>query len=161
MEARVGKLRQSFNSNVTKSLEWRLKQLSSIERLIDENKDELCEALKYDLNKSTYETTVMELGLIKNGIVHMQKNLASWMQPQRTYPLVQLRPLYTTFISYQPLGVVLIIGAWNYPYQLTFAPLLAALGNHSHPSTNPSTTHSLSCTHRLLLYRLTQSNKHT
>ena len=138
MENLIATLRKSFNSNVTRSLEWRLKQLASLERLIDENKSELCEALKHDLNKSEHETVVMEFGIIKNSIVHTRKNLASWMQPIKVNPIVQARPLYSTFTQYQPLGVVLIIGAWNYPYQLTLVPLVGALASGNCAIVKPS-----------------------
>ena len=128
METIITNLRQSFNSNVTKSLEWRLKQLNNVERLIDENKNELCEALKHDLNKANYETTVMEFGMIKNEITVMRNNLSDWIKPQKTHLLLKLRPLFSTYVHRQPLGVVLIIGAWNYPYQLTLVPLVGAIG---------------------------------
>ena len=57
MESLVASLRKSFNSGITHSLEWRLKQLNAIERLVDENKDELCQALKHDLNKAEHESS--------------------------------------------------------------------------------------------------------
>jgi aldehyde dehydrogenase (NAD+) len=128
METIVASLRKSFNSNITRSLEWRKQQLLAIERLIDENKEDLCEALKHDLNKADHETVVMEFGLIKNAITYSLKNLSTWMQPKKVNPILQARALYSTYIQYQPLGVVLIIGAWNYPYQLVFVPLVGALG---------------------------------
>jgi aldehyde dehydrogenase (NAD+) len=129
METLLATLRKSFNANTTRSYQWRQQQLLAIERLIDENKDELCEALKHDLNKAEHEAVVMEFGLIKNAIVYAMKNLNNWMQPQKVNPIAQARALYSTYVQYQPLGVVLIIGAWNYPYQLVFVPLVGALGN--------------------------------
>lgn len=127
MENIVLNLRKSFNTHVTKSLKWRQDQLKALGRLIDENQDELINALKQDLNKSSHETIIMEFGIIKNAITHTLHYLASWAQPQKQTPIFQARTLYSTYIDYQPLGVVLIIGAWNYPYQLTLVPLVGAI----------------------------------
>lgn len=127
MENIVNNLRKSFNTHVTKSIKWRKEQLHALERLIDENKEALCNALKQDLNKADHETIVMELGLIKNSITHSLHNLEYWMTPQKQTPIIQARSLYSTYIDHQPLGVCLIIGAWNYPYQLALVPLVGAI----------------------------------
>ena len=118
MQSILKNLRKSFNSNRTRSLEWRLEQLAAIERLIDENAAELIEALKLDLNKPEHETITMEFGLIKNSVAYISRNLALWMQPKKESPVMQVRALYSTYTCYQPLGVTLIIGAWNYPVTL-------------------------------------------
>jgi aldehyde dehydrogenase (NAD+) len=127
MEAIVKTLRKSFNSNTTKDLKWRLQQLAAVERLIDENSADLIEALKKDLNKPAHETILMEFGMIKNAITYISKNLATWTQPQKIAPPLQHRAFYACYTTYQPLGVALIIGAWNYPYQLVLVPLVGAL----------------------------------
>ena len=113
MEAILLNLRKTFNSNVTKSLKWRIKNLNSLLKLIDENTDELCAATKKDLNKHSQETISMELGIIKNGIIYALNNIEEWMKPQNTTPFIKAA-LLSTYIDYQPYGVVLIIGAWNY-----------------------------------------------
>lgn len=117
MEAAVQTLRKSFATHKTLSLKWRTEQLNAMLRLITENNDELCAAAKKDLNKHSHETVTMELAIIKNSIIHSLNHLSDWMKPQKTTPIIQFRPLYSTFVEYQPLGVVLVIGAWNYPYQ--------------------------------------------
>jgi len=98
----------------------------AVQRLVNENKAELCAALRQDLNKPEHETAVMEFGLIENSITFMLKNLSKFMDLQKVNPIVQARALYTTYIQSQPLGVVLIIGAWNYPYQLLLVHLIGA-----------------------------------
>jgi hypothetical protein len=82
----------------------------AVRNLIVENKEELCVALRQDLNKPEHETAVMEFGLIENSITFMLKNLSKFMELQKVIPIVQARALYTTYIQNQPLGVVLIIG---------------------------------------------------
>ena len=127
MEDLVKTLRKSFNTNETKSLKWRKDQLMAIDRMVDENKAEFCEALRKDLNKPEQETIIMELGLLKNSITHALANIDSWTKPQKVVPIVQARALYSTHIQHQPLGIVLVIGAWNYPIQLTLVPLVGVL----------------------------------
>lgn len=129
MDSIVKSLRKSFGTNVTKTLEWRRAQLQAIEKLLDENKDELINSIKQDLNKPAQETITLEIGLIKNSIVYCLKNLSSWVKPQKVNPIVQARALYSTFIQYQPLGVCLIIGAWNYPLMLSLVPLVGAISS--------------------------------
>ena len=110
MEKIVNTLRTSFNTNVTKPKAWRVQQLTALLRLINENHNELCAALKKDLNKNEHEVVTMEFGLLKNSITHALNNLDSWMKPVKATPIIQARPMYSTFIESQPLGVVLIMG---------------------------------------------------
>jgi aldehyde dehydrogenase (NAD+) len=126
MEPIVQTLRKTFNSNVTKSLKWRIKNLNSLLKMIEENTEELCAATKKDLNKHSQETVSMELGIIKNGIIFALNNLEEWVKPQNTTPLSKA-PLFSTLIENQPYGVVFIIGAWNYPYQVCLVPLVGAI----------------------------------
>ncbi|CAF0702827.1 unnamed protein product [Brachionus calyciflorus] len=138
MEVIVNTLRKSFATNLTKSYEWRSAQLLAIEKLLDENQTELLDALKQDLNKPNQESIVLEISLIKNGIVHCLKNLKTWVQPQKVNPIFQARAVYSTYIQYQPLGVCLIIGAWNYPLMLTLVPLVGALASGNCAVVKPS-----------------------
>lgn len=127
MDKIVQTVRKSFNSNVTLTLKWRKDNLNALMRLLDENEKELCDALKKDLNKHSHETVIMEFGVIKNGIVNSLNNLDKWVQPQKQTPIIQARGLYSTYIQSQPYGVALIIGAWNYPYQVLLVPLVGAI----------------------------------
>lgn len=127
MEEVVKTLHKSFKNGETKSLEWRKQNLLSLRSLVTENEEELCEALKKDLNKSKLEVHGMEFGIIKNAITHALNNLKSRMKPKQVYPIIQGRALYSTYVQNQPYGVVFIIGAWNYPYQLALTPLVGAI----------------------------------
>lgn len=127
MEQVVQGLRRSFQTHKTRPFEWRKAQLLSVQKLIDENKKEICEALRQDLNKPEQETIIMEIGMVQNSITYILKNLHQWMQPQKVNPIIQARALYSFYTQHEPLGVVLIIAPWNYPFQLTFVPLVGAL----------------------------------
>ena len=118
MEPIVQSLRKSFNSSSTRSLKWRLQQLASIERLIDENHIELVKALRKDLNKPEQEIVAFEFAMIKNAVAHTANNLNSWLKPHKETPIIQARALYSLYTLYEPLGVALVIGAWNYPVTL-------------------------------------------
>ena len=69
---------------------------------------------------------MMEIIVSKNDALHAIKNLHEWTKP--TYvPKSMLQMLDTMYMQKEPLGVVLIIGAWNYPIQLIMLPLIAAI----------------------------------
>ncbi len=114
----VNGVRNCFNTNKTLSLKWRKEQLNALMRLIDENEKDLCDALQKDLKKNDHETFIMEFGVIKNGIINTLNNLDTWARPEQVTPPFQVKYVYKTFIQPQPYGVSLIIGAWNYPYQV-------------------------------------------
>jgi beta-apo-4'-carotenal oxygenase len=91
------------------------------------NEDALVEACKQDLGKPTFETFLTEIDWCKNDVVFVTKNLAKWMkdEPAPDIPLTNsmLRPR----IKKDPLGTVLVIGAYNFPVQLSFGPLIGAI----------------------------------
>ena len=99
MEEVVKTLRASFKTHETKSAKWRRDQLMTLDRLIDENKAELCEAVKQDLNKPYHETTTAEIGIIKNSITYALKHLDEYMKPHKTTPILQVRALYGTYVQ--------------------------------------------------------------
>lgn len=122
----IDNLRAAFASGKTKPLAWRLDQLKSLLNLIKENESAIKDALHKDLRKPAFESDLFEMTVVKNEILHAIKNLSNWIKP--TYPnksLVQY--MDTVYMQYEPHGVVLIISAWNYPIQLVFNPLVAAL----------------------------------
>jgi len=73
------------------------------------------------------ESSVFEFSLIRGAVDHTLDNIDSWIKPKKVSPPIQLKPSYSTYIQPQPYGTVLIMGAWNYPYQLLFMPLVGAI----------------------------------
>lgn len=118
--------REAFNNGITQSLKFRLQQLKSLLRLCEENEDKLIEAVKQDLRKSKIEIRLTELEYLKNEIRGAIYNLSEWMKPQSTEKNLVLL-MDDSFIYSEPFGVVLIIGPWNYPVQLSFVPLVGAI----------------------------------
>ena len=84
------------------------------------------DALYTDLKKSPEECWVTETGFLTAEINSALKNLSKWMEPQTASTNLLNLPS-KSFVLSEPLGVVLIIGPWNYPLQLLFTPLVGAL----------------------------------
>ena len=109
----------------TKSEHWRRIQLKRIRKLIEENEKEILNALGDDLEKPETEAFFEIIGLLQELKV-AEDNLKNWMKPEKIKVPLSLMPGEAKVIS-EPLGSVLIIGAWNYPFLLTLQPLICAL----------------------------------
>ncbi|XP_074596638.1 aldehyde dehydrogenase type III isoform X2 [Brevipalpus obovatus] len=122
----LARARKAFSSNVTKDVAFRKKQLKSLRSMLIENEQLMVDALVSDLRKSRFETVLYEVDLVKNEIQVMLNNIDTWSKPQSAS-----KSLMTLFdkvsVKYEPYGVVLIIGAWNYPIQLSLGPLVGAI----------------------------------
>src|SRR5690554_1868834 len=122
----VQRLRATYNSGLTRPAQWRIQQLQQLAQLLTEHEDALLGALKRDLGKSSAEGWLTELGYLHSDIKHTVKNLKRWILPQRVGQPLMAWP-GRSYRYPEPLGVVLIIGAWNYPLQLLLSPMVAAL----------------------------------
>ncbi|MFD1552554.1 aldehyde dehydrogenase [Putridiphycobacter roseus] len=116
-----------FNSNKTKDLSFRLAQLKKIKSLLKQNEEMLYEAIYKDFKKSAHETYLTELSQVYHEIDILLKKLKHWSKRKRvTHGLANFPG--KSFIIPEPLGVTLVIGAWNYPYNLSLTPLVTAIG---------------------------------
>ncbi len=119
-------LRETFESGVTRDLSWRISQLHALRAFLIEREHDIAAALHHDFRKSAAETFLTETGYLLGEIRFALKHIASWMKPRRaSIPLIY-QPAKASF-SPEPYGVVLIIGAWNYPFNLSLAPLISAI----------------------------------
>ncbi|XP_035690765.1 aldehyde dehydrogenase, dimeric NADP-preferring-like isoform X1 [Branchiostoma floridae] len=119
---------QHLRENVGKmrSVEYRREQLRALLRCIDENLDRWIEVLRKDLHKPKMECMGMEVNYTRNELIVHLNNLDEWTKPEYVKKeLPQMRD--ECYIQYEPLGVILVIGAWNYPVQLVLCPLIAAI----------------------------------
>lgn len=124
--AALEKMRRYFENGVTRSYSFRLQQLKKLKQLILQHEQDLYDALHADLKKSREETWVTETGMVLAELNAAIKNLRDWMAPEPVATNLLNMPSSSRVIK-EPLGVVLIIGPWNYPFQLLINPLIGAL----------------------------------
>lgn len=122
----LDELRANFDSGLTRPLEWRREQLAAISRMLEENEQRVNEALAEDLGKPPQEVLLGETALIFSEVEHARKRLKRWAKPRRVRTPMVGKP-GRSWVEPEPFGVVLIIGAWNYPIQLLLSPLIPAL----------------------------------
>jgi len=126
MKEQLVQLRSFYEAYHTRSYQFRKQQLQKLKAAVLQHEKGLYEALHADLKKSPEESWVTEVGFLIAEINHTLKHLRSWMKPKKV--LTNLMNLPGKSLIYkEPLGVVLIIGPWNYPLQLLFTPLVGAI----------------------------------
>lgn len=118
--------KELFNTHQTKDVAFRKETLKSLKRLLKANEAKLYEAIYKDFRKSAFDTFVNELNLVYKEIDFFVKNLNKLSRPKKVKTALSLQPAKSR-IYYDPLGVTLVIGAWNYPYSLTLIPMLSAI----------------------------------
>ena len=115
-----------FNSNQTKSIAFRKQQLQILKKILKQNEPLLFDAIYRDFKKAKFETYTTELSLLYSEINSAVSKLNSWSKKKKVRTSLANFPA-KSYIIPEPLGVVLVVGAWNYPYQLALAPAIAAL----------------------------------
>lgn len=120
------KQKEYFNSNETKNIGFRIEQLKKVKHLLRKNEQLLYEAINKDFSKSEFETYASELSLVYDEINTFISKIGSWSRQKRVATNLPNFPA-RSYIIPEPLGVCLIIGAWNYPYQLSLIPAITAL----------------------------------
>ncbi|MFG2704829.1 aldehyde dehydrogenase family protein [Streptomyces sp. NPDC048386] len=149
----VGRLRATFNTGVTRPLDWRIDQLQRLRALLVENEQELIEALWADLRKNATEAKTQEIDFTVADIDETLANLESWLQPRPVeVPAHFGGPATTAYTTYDPLGVVLVIAPWNFPLHLLIDPIIGALAAGNTVVAKPSevSAHTSAVASRLL-----------
>ncbi|XP_023953565.2 aldehyde dehydrogenase, dimeric NADP-preferring isoform X3 [Bicyclus anynana] len=122
----VQKARDTFNSGTTKPLEWRKRQLKNLQRMYEECRGEMIDALVKDLRRSKMEAVLLEVDYLVNDLTNLLNKFEEWAKPERP-PKGLVNMMDDVVIFNDPYGVVLIIGAWNYPLQLLLLPFAGAI----------------------------------
>jgi aldehyde dehydrogenase (NAD+) len=115
-----------FESGQTLPVSFRKKQLKRLKKALKANEEPLYQAIYQDFSKSEFDTYSTELGLLYHEIDLAIKHLSSWAARERVSTNLANLP-GKSYIIREPLGVSLVIGAWNYPYQLSLGPCVAAM----------------------------------
>ena len=118
--------RQFFDSGATKEYDFRLAQLKKLKAAVEAAEEAIYEALHTDLHKSREECWITENGFFLSELSNTISKLSRWMKPERVRTNLANLPSKSLVVP-EPLGVVLIISPWNYPFQLLFTPLIGAM----------------------------------
>ena len=126
IQALVTAQRAYFNTGATLPLSARRAALKGLREAIAVYEGRIGTALRSDLNKSSAESYMCEVGLTLSELSFVEKHLASWMRdrPHLT-PLAHFPA--RSFTVQEPYGVTLVMSPWNYPFLLTMAPLIGAI----------------------------------
>jgi aldehyde dehydrogenase (NAD+) len=126
MKTLVGDQLAFFNTNQTKDIGWRIEQLKKLRNLLKTNETLLYQAIYADFKKSEFDTFTTELSILYTEIDETIDKVNSWAKKKKVKTNLLNFPA-TSYIIPEPLGVTLVIGAWNYPFQLSLLPAIAAI----------------------------------
>lgn len=120
------KQKEFFESGKTINVDYRIKNLKKLNDIIKKNEDKILSELKKDLGKSNFEGYVTEVGILYDDINFHIKNVKKWSSEEKRKSPIVYYPS-KSYIYKEPYGVTLIIGPFNYPFQLVIAPLIGAI----------------------------------
>jgi len=118
---------QYFKAHKKQSLKVRIDHLKKLKKVLNEKEQDIFNALDRDLKKPVFESFTSELLMVQKEIDAFIKNLKEWAAPKRVSGSLLNFPSQDFLLS-EPYGTVLMISPWNYPFQLTMAPLVGAVG---------------------------------
>lgn len=134
----VQRLRNTFYTQKTKPVEFRLHQLRKLYWAIKDHEAELLEANKVDLGKGAFEASLCEIDWVTNDIIFVSKNLEKWVKDEKPADIPFGNSLMNPRIRKDPLGCVLVIGTYNFPVNLTIGPLVGAIAGGNTAVLKPS-----------------------
>lgn len=126
-----------YNSGATHTLKFRISALRRLKAAVQQYEREIEKALYLDLRKSEFEAFGTELGIVLKEIDFTIRHLNDWVKPQSVPTPIMFFPS-SSKIYRDPLGTVLIIAPWNYPFQLVFGPLISAIAGGNTAFIKPS-----------------------
>ncbi len=119
-------LRQRFNSGLTRTLAWRQERLDALDELLVRHEEALVDALAADLGKPRHESLLSEILFTRREVRHARRHVRAWMRSHWCPTPLLLKPSRAWW-RWEPRGVALILGPWNFPVQLMLGPLVGCL----------------------------------
>ncbi|OWK38218.1 aldehyde dehydrogenase family protein [Fimbriiglobus ruber] len=135
--ATVARHRKYFLSGATRSVEWREAQLTALQTMMTERAEDFYAAMWKDLRRNRIDADLTDVKFLVDEAAYTRSHLRRWMHPQVVSTPLTLAPAHT-HVRFDPLGVGLIIGAWNYPVMLALSPLIAAISGGNAAVIKPS-----------------------
>ncbi|CAG8429167.1 unnamed protein product [Penicillium salamii] len=120
-------VQRSFAAGTTKNKEWRRRQLKRAWWMVEDNKQRIADALYADLHKHYQEAYCGDCKGVQGDILRTLEKFDEWTKDERPSRSDPLNFLGRTTVRKEPLGVTLIIGAWNFPISLSLQPMVAAI----------------------------------
>jgi aldehyde dehydrogenase (NAD+) len=122
----MNKQKEYFQKGKQLNINFRKENLIKLKKIIKDNEQDITNALKKDLNKSEFESYLSEISMVYEEINIHLKNIEKWSKRRRVKSSFMLFPS-KNYIEKEPYGTVLIIGPFNYPFQLAILPLIGAI----------------------------------
>ncbi|WP_190616170.1 aldehyde dehydrogenase family protein [Tepiditoga spiralis] len=119
-------MKEYFFIGKTKDVNFRIEQLKKLKKSIIKYTDEIIVALEKDLGRHKYETYAAEIGTVLKSINYSIKNIKKWSKVKKVKTPLHLFSA-KSYINPEPYGVVLIIGPFNYPFNLLIEPMIGAI----------------------------------
>lgn len=132
-----------FDTGITRSVDWRIARLNELKASIKAREDDIMNALYLDLRKNEFDAYMTEIGFLYESIRFMIRHLPQWASPEKVKTPIYHMPAESMILP-EPYGVTLIIGPYNYPFQLVIEPLIGAIaaGNTAIVKPSESTPHT-------------------
>ncbi|KAG6000609.1 hypothetical protein E4U21_005282 [Claviceps maximensis] len=125
--AKVERLRKTYRTNKTKDIKFRIQQIRKLYWAVVDYAPLIEEALMKDMGKCKFEAHITEMDWIKNEAINVANKLESWAKDEAVVDLPLTYWPMRPRIRNEPLGQILLIGAYNYPFQLNLTPLIGAI----------------------------------
>src|SRR5437762_10272926 len=133
----VARHRAYFRSGATRSAEWREGQLAALRAMMTDRAEDFYAALWSDLRRNRTDADLTDVKFLATEAEHALSHLPQWMKPVAVETPLILDPAHVQ-VRFDPLGVGLIIGTWNYPLMLSLSPLIAAIAGGNAAVVKPS-----------------------
>lgn len=151
VEQMIEEQRVFFYSGKTRETEFKKAQLQFLKETIKKYEKDVIKALYLDLHKSEFEAYSNEIGIVYDSISYMLANLEEFEQPEKAKTPIHFQP-GKSYIVREPYGVTLIIGPFNYPFQLVIEPLIGAIvgGNTAIVKPSESSIHTTAIVKKII-----------